>query len=197
MVDDRLIEYIKNSLNRGISEANIRNSLVKSGWSKSDIDNAFSYLRMQPQNTPPAPLPTKPESIKGANNSRNARYGFIFSVISSIIIFCGILINLYVILFVTAPSPSILQFFGVDTSTYTAIYFLKSVFGWISTAIIAFFGIMIFFGALKLRRGEKVKKMGILIVIYSIIIFFFVSGILGKIASIFGIVGGLLGYKGR
>jgi len=197
MTDDKLIEYIKSSLNRGISEANIRNSLIKSGWNESDVNNAFSYLRMQPQNIPPTPLPANPGSIKGANNSNIARYGFIFSLISAIIVFCGILMNLYVILFVTVPSPSILQFFGVDTSTFTAIYFLKSIFGWISTAIIAFFGLMIFFGALKLRRGDKVKKMGILIVIYSIIIFFFVFGILGTIASIFGIVGGLLGYKGR
>ncbi len=41
----RLVDYVKNAMARGLSEAQIKVSLIQRGWSKREIDNIFEGLK--------------------------------------------------------------------------------------------------------------------------------------------------------
>jgi hypothetical protein len=57
MADQKLIEYIKKSLQAGHSTHQIKNALMNSGWYESDIDAAFSEIYSKAQPGAKAPLP--------------------------------------------------------------------------------------------------------------------------------------------
>ncbi len=53
MADRRLIDFINKSLKKGIDEQNILNSLLKKGWKKNLVEDAFSFVKnSQPSKTP-------------------------------------------------------------------------------------------------------------------------------------------------
>ena len=56
MVDQNLIQYIKDAKAKGASKDVIRQVLVESGWQQQQVDDAFSFIELQ-GNLPPAPLP--------------------------------------------------------------------------------------------------------------------------------------------
>ena len=45
MVDQRLIDFIKNTLKKGYSEQQIKKALIEKGWQQSQVDEAFNTVR--------------------------------------------------------------------------------------------------------------------------------------------------------
>lgn len=61
MVNKQLINYIQKELRKGFSEEQIRQPLVKTGWTITDIDDAFKSIKAVPKETKPKKL--DPEQV--------------------------------------------------------------------------------------------------------------------------------------
>lgn len=53
MVNQQLLDYIKQQLQQGISQEQIRSSLMANGWQEADINEAFSSMNYPSSSTPP------------------------------------------------------------------------------------------------------------------------------------------------
>jgi uncharacterized protein YneF (UPF0154 family) len=58
MVNQQLLDYIKQQLGQNISKEQIKNSLVANGWEVSDVEEGFNAVAPQP-----APIPRAPSMI--------------------------------------------------------------------------------------------------------------------------------------
>ncbi len=67
MVNEQLTKYIETVQEQGFSETMIREVLEKNGWGNTDINDAFTYLRMQKASliaqAPISPTMTKPNIV--------------------------------------------------------------------------------------------------------------------------------------
>lgn len=45
MINQELLKYVNDRIKEGVSDENITNALIKNGWTKNDVDNAFAELR--------------------------------------------------------------------------------------------------------------------------------------------------------
>jgi len=61
MADQRAIDYIKEHLDKGISEYQVRSELVRAGWPQQEINAAFDALHADGM-PPPPPAPVKKQS---------------------------------------------------------------------------------------------------------------------------------------
>src|SRR3989344_6895948 len=52
MVNQQLLDYIKQQLQQGVSRENITNNLISQGWQQSDVNEAFSQATGQNFSTP-------------------------------------------------------------------------------------------------------------------------------------------------
>jgi len=60
---DGIVEYIKKSKQQKISETEIRNQLLKSGWLEEDIQKAFDFVNNIQPLIPPVPPPHKSTTL--------------------------------------------------------------------------------------------------------------------------------------
>ena len=58
MVNQQLLDYIKQQLGQNVSKEQIKNSLVGNGWLASDVEEGFSAIAPQPAPVPRAPSPS-------------------------------------------------------------------------------------------------------------------------------------------
>jgi len=68
MLNQQLIDYIKQQLQRGISKEQIKNSLIANGWQAQDVDEAFASIQNPANHSQSVPPPTQtvPPSLPGA-----------------------------------------------------------------------------------------------------------------------------------
>lgn len=67
MINQGLLDYINGQLQKGVSESEIRQSLLKNGWPSADVDSAFSSRFQTQENTaPPTPSPVSREEAAAA-----------------------------------------------------------------------------------------------------------------------------------
>jgi Tfp pilus assembly protein PilE len=67
MVNQQLLDYIKQQLQQGISKEQIKSSLVTNGWQAQDIDEAFSFISNPTSQSSPVPPPAQTiSSLPGA-----------------------------------------------------------------------------------------------------------------------------------
>jgi len=59
MLNQKLLDYIKQQLQQGISKEQIKNSLTSSGWEEQDVDEAFSFISNPVSQSSSVPLPTQ------------------------------------------------------------------------------------------------------------------------------------------
>lgn len=57
MINQNLLDYISDQLQKGISESDIRLSLIQNGWVPADVEAAFAS-RIQPQSSPVPQIPS-------------------------------------------------------------------------------------------------------------------------------------------
>jgi hypothetical protein len=57
MTNQQLIDYIKQQMQLGVSEAQIRDSLISAGWQTQDIEDVFSLISNTPSESVPVPSP--------------------------------------------------------------------------------------------------------------------------------------------
>lgn len=68
MVNQQLLDYIKQQSQQGISQEQIKSSLMSSGWQEKDIEEGFAFIQnpvSQSQPVPAAPSPAT-ASLPGA-----------------------------------------------------------------------------------------------------------------------------------
>jgi len=75
MPNQQLLDYIKQQLQLGASKDQITNSLISTGWQKQDIEEAFSLLSNQDNQTHSSSLPGAIEILKQAWNIYKQRFG--------------------------------------------------------------------------------------------------------------------------
>mgnify|MGYP001587406703 CR=1 FL=1 len=67
MVNQQLLDYIKQQTQQGISKEQIKSSLMTNGWQAQDIDEAFSFVSNPANQSSPVPPPAKTiSSLPGA-----------------------------------------------------------------------------------------------------------------------------------
>ncbi len=59
MPSKKLIDYIKENVERGVSKKSIKDALLEAGWQGNQIEEAFSFLENQKVQEPETPSPTK------------------------------------------------------------------------------------------------------------------------------------------
>jgi len=59
MVTQQLLDYIKQQLEQGVSQEQIKNSLMANGWQAQDIDEAFVLVQNPPSRSQSAQTPTQ------------------------------------------------------------------------------------------------------------------------------------------
>ncbi len=63
MINQQIIDYIKQQLQQGVSSENIKNSLRTNGWAEADIEQAFNSLSAPLNSTPISPI-SRPKGVK-------------------------------------------------------------------------------------------------------------------------------------
>jgi len=87
MVNQQLLDYIKQQLQQGISKEQIKSSLITNGWQARDIDEAFSS---SPSIQPLAPSDTPSQSFSSQPSRRlNKTLLAIVSIIGGVLIIGG------------------------------------------------------------------------------------------------------------
>src|SRR5680860_676497 len=71
MPNQQLLDYIKEELQRGVSEEQIKNSLISNAWQPQDVNEAFSFISNPTSQSQPAPSPQAPSSFPGAIETLN------------------------------------------------------------------------------------------------------------------------------
>jgi hypothetical protein len=67
MVNQQLLDYIKQQLQQGANKEQIKNSLMSQGWQARDIDEAFSFIENPTSQSQPVPPPPQTiSSLPGA-----------------------------------------------------------------------------------------------------------------------------------
>ncbi len=61
MANEKLTGYVQKELKKGVSEEQIRQALVKSGWATADIDEAFKTVKVVPKEIKPKKPEPEPE----------------------------------------------------------------------------------------------------------------------------------------
>ena len=58
MINQELLDYVKQQLQQGVSKEQIKGSLMGNGWQESDINEAFMALSAPSIPVPPATVPS-------------------------------------------------------------------------------------------------------------------------------------------
>ncbi len=68
MINQQILDYIKQQLQQGIGREQIKSSLMSNGWQESDINEAFGTISNNPVPSPHSPVPPQPtiNSLPGA-----------------------------------------------------------------------------------------------------------------------------------
>jgi len=67
MVNQQLLDYIKQQLQRGVSKEQIKSSLIANGWQAQDVDEAFAFIQNPANHSQSVPPPTQTiPSLPGA-----------------------------------------------------------------------------------------------------------------------------------
>ena len=110
MADSKIVKYIKDTLSEGYSQEQVREALIRQGWYKEEIDEAFSVAvsgekkpQVQQEKTGPGGTPPAEEKEK----ARRLSSGFLLGVAG------GSLIILNAVLLM-AGMGDILSFFITD-----------------------------------------------------------------------------------
>jgi hypothetical protein len=220
MVDRRLVVYIKEQLSYGLSRDEITSSLLGAGWPRGEIEEAFRLS----QRTPGAPaetnLPFRTAWQEGAGEGREAggeraterrqarreggmsvgKAGFVVSLVAGIILIVVLSLNFVIYFFAPEPNPVMTYLLGgtSEVDYLKTVVWMKSPTGLVSNVILLFFVVMLLYAAIKIRKPEKHEKMGKFVIVYSVIILVVAFGsYTGIIAGVLGIIGGLLGWKGK
>ena len=56
MINQQILDYIKQQLQQGVSREQIKSSLMTNGWSESDINEAFTSLSNNSVPLPQSPI---------------------------------------------------------------------------------------------------------------------------------------------
>lgn len=64
MINQQLLDYIKQQLEQGVSNVNIKNILIANGWQEKDVDEGFATLNLPSQSPPPVKAQTQPSSSR-------------------------------------------------------------------------------------------------------------------------------------
>ena len=59
MVNQQLLDYVKQQLQQGVSREQIKSSLMANGWQAQDIDEAFSTINTSTLSEQYVNIPTK------------------------------------------------------------------------------------------------------------------------------------------
>ncbi len=88
MVNQQLLDYIRQQLAAGVSKEEIIQSLITTGWQGQDINDAFSTIGTQiaPQQMQQAPTTTFVQSTVGQNNSPHGKKKWPVILITAVIL---------------------------------------------------------------------------------------------------------------
>ena len=93
MVNQQILDYIKQQVQQGVSREQIKSSLMTNGWSPSDIDEAFNAISPEVSGIPVAPVTNIGSSVGYTNPVQTVSYaGFWLRVVASFI--DGFILNL-------------------------------------------------------------------------------------------------------
>jgi len=100
MINQSLLDYIKQQIQQNTSQEQIKSSLLTNGWSATDIEEGFSAIGLTSQAVPltPSPTPNTEPLTNAVNSTQTIAYaGFWLRVLASII--DGFIVNLIIALF--------------------------------------------------------------------------------------------------
>jgi hypothetical protein len=178
MADKQLVDYIKSSSKRGMTESQIRQALASSGWQKTQINEAFSATF----GGPPAPLPPSPQTGNQAKGS--VKFGFYVTLLAGVLI---IIASLLAVLFPVSLEEAIRTYYTTGQTIPRGPDTMSIIVGFASGAIIVY-------GATQMRKSGREKTAAKLVLLFSVInlIIIGVGGIFGIGGSVLGMLGGIL-----
>lgn len=93
MINQQILDYIKQQVQQGVSREQIKSSLMSNGWSSSDIEEGFNAIGSTPSTIPHAPVANAGPMSSFTNSSMPISYaGFWLRVAASLV--DGFIVNL-------------------------------------------------------------------------------------------------------
>lgn len=93
MINQQILDYIKQQVQQGVSREQIKNSLMTNGWQASDIEEGFNAIGSGSSNIPLAPLANVGPTSNFTNSATPISYaGFWLRVAASLV--DGFIVNL-------------------------------------------------------------------------------------------------------
>lgn len=176
MVSNEIVTYIKNQLNAGFSEDEIRAALRDQGWPENEINEAFNVTRGF---APSAPKTLKEEKIG------KATAGFVLSFLGGMLIFINSILARFLPSVIDSLSQlDIFRIIGND-------FFVNSL--GIADTLWLFgiaLGVIVIISSILIYKPGKERIGGIVVLIVSLISLVSISGFFA--GSMFGIIGGIL-----
>lgn len=71
MINQQIIDYIKQQLQKNISKEQIKSNLISNGWSGPDVEEGFNAVTPPPSSVPPIPSPSVSPNIHLTPNFAN------------------------------------------------------------------------------------------------------------------------------
>ena len=93
MINQQILDYIKQQIQQGVSREQIKSSLMTNGWQASDIEEGFNAIGSGSSNIPLAPLANVGPTSNFTNSATPISYaGFWLRVAASLV--DGFIVNL-------------------------------------------------------------------------------------------------------
>ncbi len=163
MISQQLLNYIKQQLQQGVSEEQIKNSLAANGWQAQDIEEGFSSISNTINQSPPLPSSTQViSSLPGATkifgqawNIYKQRLGTFLGIIVIPIL---ILMVITAIFFVAGGLLSVIFLFSKFTVSSIVLFILLAILFFIIISVIQAWGQIALLYAIK----DSSEKIGII-----------------------------------
>jgi hypothetical protein len=243
MVDKKILEYVKATMEKGYPIHMIRKALEGTGWPKPEIDHALAVVQGKKPPAQPKPLPPKPiipehkltpinpatefglprsglmgqskkEIIKllvhgphpkhplGHPKTKKARIGFVASLIAGILMLIASIADLMVG-FIGYPYTDLEFIYTLGLGNIIPqdpSFIINSVltpFGQVLTIIGFILSIFVIIGSLLMRKYDRVDSGGKIVLVCSILNLMALRGLglMGIVAAVIGMIGGVLGIK--
>lgn len=167
MINDEVVNYVKDQLNAGYSKQDIIQALHEQDWSREEIIEIFDHLKPH-KIFPPVDISDK----------RN--YPFLVSGLGGGLVFISALITLFGVNF----STQLIGIFSILLQTPLNI-----------GSLALLFGILMIISALVISKEGNEKLGGLVLIIFSVLIVIGFDNIVMFIGGLLGILGSILSFR--
>lgn len=129
MINKQLIDYIAEQLRVDTSVDDIKKSLINSGWSQNDIDEAFRSLPTVAPVAQPVPVTVQPASVDPIEPKKRSKMGVVlYLILFCVIVFGGVgLYCLFISMFTTKGSSESDAFQNLGTALHGGLVLMTVV----------------------------------------------------------------------